>query len=175
MLGIHGVCFPQYSCSSIPMPCWTPLIFPVGTCRREDTYQSDAGTEASVSSAVWFVVQLGLEIVWQSAFKSIHCACNWYWSYCVQICRALWYKIHPNFKNKIMSFCCTIHNLVCTNLSVFQLSFPSLISLIYCVNHVMVMELYITVKFCNFFRAIEFHKKQILKIIIQEIKCLWTG
>lgn len=35
----------------------------------------------------------------------------------------LWSKIHPNFDNKIMFFHCTVTNLVCTNLSVFQLTF----------------------------------------------------
>lgn len=91
----------------------------------------------------------------QSIFKSIHCTCSWNWSYCVQICRALWYKIHPNFNHKITFFYRTLHNLVCTNLSVFQLTFLSLIYLIYCVNHGLAMELYIIVgKSYHFFQAI---------------------
>lgn len=121
----------MFSIRGVNTKCWCPPLFPhhaeLHSLIQCELVGGRTRTSRALTALRRQVCRQQYRLSYTSAvrlcgkafFKSIHCTCNWYCSYCVQICRALWYKTYSNFNHEITFFHCTVHNPVCTSLSAY--------------------------------------------------------
>lgn len=125
MLGIHRVCLPQYSRSGIPTPYRAPL----------SSWAWPAWGRTHTSHSVSPPQQLCWEQYGLCDSFAIGSYGNAFTIPATDTHHTVYKFVEPCETKSVLTLIiklCAIHNKVCINLSVFQLTFPSLISKMLC-------------------------------------------